>query len=136
MDISNIFLTAFITIVLNAILFYVLLKYVEKRAILIASEIIEVEKAELGDSIRKYVNTEDFQKAIYQFGALFGSGAMAQTGFTKGSGKMNIKSIITQGIASFIQQKVGGFMPGQPGQPGQPGIPSLKSKDSDKLTSA
>jgi len=112
MEISSIFLLAFLTLIFNAVLFYVTMKYIEKRAILIAAEIISVEKAGIQEDLRKYVNTEDFQKALYQFGVLAGNGLIQGAGIQKGTGKMSIKNLITQGIVGFIQQKAGGLIPG------------------------
>lgn len=126
MSIYDMFVTGFITLLMNAILLYLTMKYVEKRAILIAAEIISVEKAGVKEDLQKYVNTEDFQKALYQIGGIFGAGATKGLGLRKGSGRMSMKGIITDLITGFVEKRM----------EKPPGIQNLKSQDSDTLKSA
>ena len=53
------------------------------------------------------METEDTQKKIYGVGVLLGNGLKTGLGIQKLGGKMSMKNVIMQGIAGFLQSKLG-----------------------------
>lgn len=57
--------------------------------------------------IEEWINSDIGQKAIYSIGILLGNAIKQGVGITGSGGKMKMENIIMQGIAGFIQGKLG-----------------------------
>lgn len=110
-----------IPIILNVIFLFLGMRYAEKRAISIVSSIIATEKATLKPTIEAYINSEQFQKALYSVGGIFGAGAISGTGMGVGKGKMKFQDLLIQLGSKFID-----------GLPSRKGLNLLTQQDLNK----